>query len=145
MALSTDLVARLDRAARFYGRGAPTPVAELHQACAELGVPVPPDYAEFVARYGGCYVGVSVYGLINSASEEQRSVVELTRSFRESWHPLLDDALVFSFDGSDNPLWFDREGRVLLSDHDNGEVVVLAEDFATLLEDCVDDLVPDQN
>ncbi|MDQ0693559.1 SMI1/KNR4 family protein [Streptomyces sp. W4I9-2] len=78
MPFQSALLDRLERAVRRYGAGTPTDRVELASAISPLGVGLDPDYAEFVERFGGCYVGVPVYGLRNSDLLEHVSVVDLT-------------------------------------------------------------------
>lgn len=82
MPFPSALLDRLERAVRRYGAGTPTDRVELASAISPLGVGLDQDYAEFVERFGGCYVGVPVYGLRNSDLLEDVSVVDLTLRFR---------------------------------------------------------------
>ncbi|MFH9749706.1 SMI1/KNR4 family protein [Streptomyces anulatus] len=103
MPFPSALLDRLERAVRRYGAGTPTDRVELASAISPLGVGLDPDYAEFVERFGGCYVGVPVYGLRNSDLLEHVSVVDLTLRFRRDGWPGTDPGLVVSFDPAGNP------------------------------------------
>ena len=61
MTLDADLVAHIDRAVAVYGAGTPIAPAELAAALAPLGLRADADYADFVARWGGCLVSVPVH------------------------------------------------------------------------------------
>ncbi|CAM5732708.1 SMI1/KNR4 family protein [Streptomyces microflavus] len=133
------LLDRLERTVRRYGAGTPTDRAELASAISPLGVGLDPDYAEFVERFGGCYVGIPVYGLRNSDLLEHVSVVDLTlRSRRDGW-PGTDRGLVVSFDLAGNPLVLTPGGPVTSYDHDAGRACELAQGFVTLLDQHAED------
>ncbi len=137
MPLGTGLIARIERAVLTYGAGRPIPADELRERLTPLGLVPDEGYAEFVGRWGGCYVGVAVHAWDNASILGRESCVELTTWAREA-HGSLVDGVVIADDGSGNPIWIAADGTVRLVDHDNGNSVVrLAPDFRTLLEDNV--------
>ncbi|MFI9626523.1 SMI1/KNR4 family protein [Streptomyces sp. NPDC052042] len=139
MPFEPTLLDRLERAVRRYGAGTPTDRTELESALSSLGVGLDPDYAEFVERFGGCYVGVAVYGLRNSDLLERVSVVDLTLRFRRDGWPGTDRGLVVSFDLAGNPLVLTPGGPVTSYDHDAGRTYVIAPGFAALLDEHTED------
>ncbi len=61
------------------------------------------------------------------------SVEEMTKRFRsEGWDGTADWYIV-SMDGAGNPIGISTDGRVWISDHDVGEVSVVASDFETFI------------
>lgn len=139
MALGNDLVARIERVVEFYGRGRPVPADELHSRLQALGVVPDKDFTEFVGRWGGCFVGVSVHVWDNAKLIGSETCIELTVRAREA-HGALVDGVVFADDGSGNPIWIAADGSVRLADHNNGNTVVsLAPSFRVLLESNVED------
>ena len=136
MALGADLVARIERAVGVYGAGRPIPAAELRDRLRDLDLVPDDDYAEFVGRWGGCFVGVSVHAWDHASLLGRETCLQLTAWARDSFGPVID-GLVFADDGAGNPLWIGADGVVRLADHDNGRVVELAADFRSLLDDNV--------
>ncbi len=113
-------------------RGEGVAQSEIDAAAARLGVPFPPDYQEFLRRYGGGHAGsLSVAGLRRweFASRSDWSVVELTEQHRSQRYPGAERWAIFSDDGFGNPIGFDEVGRIWLSDHDSCEFVCLESSF----------------
>ncbi|QUL55317.1 SMI1/KNR4 family protein [Paenibacillus tritici] len=105
-----------------------------------LGLSLDRDYVRFIKSFGGAYAGLPVYAFSNASSMGQGRITELTLSFREDFKDtpagaILAHSVVFSMDGSGNPILLDPEGRVLLCDHDTGEYEVIAASFAALIEE----------
>jgi hypothetical protein len=138
VALAPALIARIERAVGVYGPGRAIPAAELHSRLRTIDLVPDDDYAEFVGRWGGCFVGVPVHAWDNAPLLGRESCIELTTWARDAHGPLID-GVVFADDGSGNPIWIGSDRAVRLVDHDNGDVVVLAPDFRSLLEDNVHD------
>jgi hypothetical protein len=138
VALTPELIARIERAVGTYGSGRAIPAGELRDGLRELDLEPDADYADFVGRWGGCFVGVSVHAWDNASLLGKETCVQLTTWAREA-HGSLIDGLVFADDGSGNPIWIAADGRVRLVDHDNGDEVTLAPGFAALLADNVHD------
>ncbi|WFR73852.1 SMI1/KNR4 family protein [Prescottella defluvii] len=137
MTLGAELVARIERAVAIYGPGQPIPSDELRDRLGDAGLVPDEDYAEFVGRWGGCFVGVPVHAWNNASILGRESCIELTAWAREAYGSLID-GVVIADDGSGNPIWIAADGTVRLVDHDNGNTVVqLAPDFGTLLADNV--------
>lgn len=138
MTLDADLVARIDRAVAAYGAGTPIPPAELTAALAPLGIEADADYADFVARWGGCFVGVPVHAWRN-ATIGRETCVELTERARRDFGAVID-GLVIADDGAGNPIWIAADGAVRLLDHDRGAAVVtLAPSFRAWVAENVHD------
>ena len=120
----------------FAGQG--TTAAQLAEAEACLGVRFEADYREFVALFGGSYVGVPIYGFNNCEMLSAETVVDLTSSFRRDYQvagrwPALAHSFVISRTGSGDPVILDPQGRVKVCYHDNDEEQVIAESFQELL------------
>ena len=105
---------------------------ELDETAARLGVTLPDDYREFVARFGGGHAGsLPVAGLRRwqYADDQEWSVVDLTERVRAEGWPGTAEWAVISGDGFGNPVGLDSAGRVWLSDHDSRECVCLEARF----------------
>ncbi|RGC69268.1 hypothetical protein C5N14_08345 [Micromonospora sp. MW-13] len=137
--LSGELVERLEKAVGRYGAGIPSPPAETVAALATVGVLPTPDYVEFVARFGGCYVGMPVYGLRNSHLLEAVSCVDLTLRYRRDGWPGTGTGLVIAIDGTGDPIVLDADGVIRRPEHDSATSTVLAPSFHALLDRYVDD------
>src|SRR5690348_11362384 len=92
-------------------RAAPVGAEEFDNAMDGFGIPVDPDYREFVLRYGGGLVGADpIYGLrkaeMMGTVGGNATAPALTRAFREKRWPGVDDWLVFSIDQGGNPVGF---------------------------------------
>lgn len=59
--------------------------------------------------------------------------VEVTKRFRQKDWPDADKWAVISMDHAGNPIGLDQVGKVWISDHEEGAVQVLANDFETYL------------
>lgn len=90
------------------------------------------DYREFLRRYGSAIVGSGpIYG-VNPCSflgESSWSVLEMTKRFRQEGWPGVEDWYIISGDGRGNPIGIDRKGRVWMSDHDVGDIPLIARSF----------------
>jgi hypothetical protein len=112
--------------------GGPVAADEIDRAEARVGVPFPAGYREFVARFGGGHAGsLPVAGLRQwaFAGRDEWSVVEVTEWHRAQGWPGTDGWVGFSGDGFGNPVGFDADGRVWLSDHNSRECVCLEAGF----------------
>jgi len=106
--------------------------SEIDQAASQLGLPFPPDYQEFLRRYGGGHAGsLPVAGLRQweFAGCTDWSVIELTGYFRKRQYPGANRWVIFSGDGSANPIGFDDVGHIWVSDHDSCEFVCIETSF----------------
>ena len=107
-------------------------VPEIQAAADTLGVVFPEDYRAFLTRYGGGNVG-SYYlaGLRRweSAPNDAWNVIDQTMHFRNQKWPGTENWAIFTADGSGNPIGFDDQGRIWLSDHDSHEFVGLEVSF----------------
>lgn len=117
---------------------------EIDLAEQAIGVKFAPDYRAFVAEYGGAMVGsLPVVGLRRAEvmGNELCSVVDVTRSFRDDgWKPTHEWSVI-SVDGSGNPIGTSADGQVWISDHDTGEVKVIASCFEDFLLSLLDGAV----
>ena len=110
--------------------------AEIRDAADRLGILFPSDYSEFLVRCGGGHVGsYAIAGLRRwaFAANDNWDVVAQTDAFRRQRFPGTEQWVVFTDDGSGNPIGFDAQGRIWLSDHDSAEFVGLAPSFETWL------------
>jgi len=115
-------------------RGIPSTELELLEAEQSLNVSFNPDYKQFIQLFGGSMLGyVPIYGLCNAEVMEDKSVVELSRFFRDDNWPGMEGTYVFSVDQSGNPLTVNSEGKVITFDHDAAEFYIVAESFEALL------------
>lgn len=135
--MTDDTWTRLDAAfARFpMLKAEPVPARDVAAASATLRLPFPRDYRAFLERYGAAIVGSSpIFGLrpVEPMGNEW-SVVDVNRRYRADNWPGVEDWLVISADNSGNPIGIDRDGRLWTSDHDLGEVLLVAEDFEEFL------------
>ena len=96
-------------------------------------------YKQFIKTFGGCYVGVDIYGVRNSNDLKEKTVVDLTKLYKEAGWTIADDCYIISFDSSGNPIMMNKSGEVVLFDHDNGDSVILANSFEELIEDNLPD------
>jgi hypothetical protein len=121
-------------------RGEPATNDQIAEAEQALGVTFDPDYRRFIQSFGGAYAGLSVHAFHNGSSIGRETVTELTLSFRDDYRQtdmaeLLNESIVFSIDGSGDPILLDRSGQVWICYHDTGEPKLLAASFAALLEE----------
>ena len=118
--------------------GGPVSPAELDRAEELVGSKFDAAYREFVERYGGAMVGsLPIVGLrVAEVMGDDDLVTDVTAHFRrDGWKPT-QEWVVISIDLAGNPIGLDADGKVWLSDHDAGEVVMMAptfEDFVVLL------------
>lgn len=113
---------------------------EIAVAETELSCVFDDDYAAFLRRYGGATVGpFPVFGLRPvEAMGEPWSVTEVTRQLREQAWAGTDQWYVISDDGFGNPIGLANDGRVMVSDHDAGQISQVARNFEEfLLKNCL--------
>jgi len=110
----------------------PVPRAEVDAAFAKVHFPLPNDYKHFVEVYGGAIVGpYRIYGLRRSKpmGNDEESALAVTEQFsKQSW-PGVENWLVISTDHCGNPIGMAADGKVWISDHDLGQIAVVAESF----------------
>ena len=115
-------------------RGEPAEWSEIDEASRAVGLPFPDDYRRFIRRFGAGVVGAyPIFGVRPvEAMGIAWSVVERNRFYRAQSWPGVENWVVFSADHAGNPFGF-AEGRVLLSDHDWGQIVEIAPNFEEFL------------
>lgn len=116
-------------------KGGPVSREEINQAAVDIAATFPPDYVEFVEKFGGGIVGpYPIFGLRKvSAMGRAFSVVNITKEFRAQKWRATEDWVVFSEDHAGNPIGLAPDGKVWISDHDFGQVTVIAESFEDYL------------
>ena len=117
-------------------RAGPVPRAEVDAAFSHFRFALPEDYKNFVETYGGAIVGpYRVFGLRKAVpmGVKEASALDVTNRFVKQRWPGTEDWLVISTDHSGNPVGLAADGRVWISDHDNGQVTVIASSFESFL------------
>lgn len=102
----------------------------------QIGFPIDKDYREFIHRFGGAIVGAyRIYGLKRppAMGSQEPLFLDLTRDFRKDNWAGTDRWLVFSMDHCGNPIGIARDGSIWISDHDNGQIDVVASNFEQFL------------
>jgi len=115
---------------------------EIDTAARAIGCQFHGDYEEFLRRFGGALVGgTDILGVrrAEAMGRSSWSVSEMTKRFREEGWPGVADWYIISVDGAGNPIGVSADGQVWISDHDAGEVAVIAQDFERFLERCLGD------
>jgi hypothetical protein len=109
--------------------------SEIADAAAAIGCSFHDDYVAFLKRFGGAMVGsLPVFGLRPAdVMGNQWSVVKETNRFRNQAWPGIALWYIISEDGFGNPIGIAPDGRVMISDHDVGQVNVVAENFEEFL------------
>jgi len=112
-------------------KGGTVPREEIDQAAAALGATLPPDYIEFVEKFGGGIVGpYPIFGLRKvNAMGRVFSVVSITKDFRQQNWRGTENWVVVSEDHAGNPIGLAPDGKVWISDHDFGQITIVAESF----------------
>jgi hypothetical protein len=133
----------LDDDFRRYPRLAGTPAGddEIDEAAIALEWQLPPDYRDFLRRYGSAIVGrYPIYGIRPALIlGRDWSVVEINRRYREDQWPGVDGWLIISTDHGGNPFGFAPDGRIWISDHEFGVIEPVAENFEHFLrKECLE-------
>jgi len=112
-------------------KGGTVPREEIDQAAGALSATLPPDYIEFVEKFGGGIVGpYPIFGLRKvNAMGRAFSVVSITKDFRQQNWRGTENWVVVSEDHAGNPIGLAADGKVWISDHDFGQVTIVAESF----------------
>ncbi len=107
------------------------PNAEILLVSSHLAIPFPEDYMDFLECYGGGYAGsYAVAGLREWVlASDDWHIESLTRRFKKMKFPGVENWAIFSDDGCGNPIGFDAQGLIWLSDHDSCECVCLERTF----------------
>jgi hypothetical protein len=117
-------------------RASSVPGEEIDIAEAEAGVRLSSDYRDFVSKFGGAVVGpYSVFGLrqADAMGPEECSFLEITRKFRAQGWPGVNEWAVISMDHAGNPIGMSEDGRIWCSDHDAGQIFLVAPTFEDYL------------
>lgn len=96
----------------------------------------PPDYREFLLRYGGAAVGsYPILGLrqVEVVGDDEWDVVEVNEHYRAEEWPGADQWLIVSVDLGGNPVGIAEDGAVWVWDHDYRGAVQIARDFEDFL------------
>ncbi|MBU1221214.1 SMI1/KNR4 family protein [Myxococcota bacterium] len=119
--------------------GGPVTSSEIDQAEKHIGVKFPLDYREFIELYGGAIVGsLPIIGLRQAEVMGDDTVVSVTDTFRvDKWYPTTEWAVI-SVDLGGNPIGLNSKGEVWLSDHDFGEIIMIAPTFEDFLIQLLD-------
>jgi hypothetical protein len=121
-------------------RGSPASDDAIAEAQQQLNCRFEPDYIEFLRLFGCGVVGpYPIYGLgaAPDAMGDDDRVVEQTTNFRQQQWPGIAGWYIVSTDGRGNPIGLGPDGLVRLSDHDVGDVPVLAQSFDEFLLNCL--------
>ncbi|MBF5006789.1 SMI1/KNR4 family protein [Diaphorobacter sp. NR2-3-3-1] len=94
---------------------------------------IDPDYKQFILMFGGCYIGLPVYGVRNCSLLEDVSVVELTNEFKIDCDSIADGCCVISMDGGGNPIFFNLSGSISIYDHNLGREDGFAKNFEDMI------------
>lgn len=141
--MTPQTLQRLDRLFDSYPvlLGGAVPVGEIDVAEQRIGMAFAPDYREFIERYGGAVVGsLPVLGLRQAEvmGDDTFSVVDVTDRFRsDGWSPT-EHWAVISMDLAGNPIGLSSDGAVWVSDHDAGEVIMIARTFEDFIVSLLD-------
>jgi hypothetical protein len=115
----------------------PVDYKEIDTAASTAGVQLPEDYREFVHRYGGAILGpLPIIGLrkAKAMARTESNVFAITTHFKAQGWRGVDKWLVISVDHAGNPIGLDENGKIWISDHDNGIVELIAETFEEFLK-----------
>ena len=117
--------------------GRPATNTEIMRAQQQLTCKFVPDYIEFLRLFGCGIVGPDpVFGIgVAQAMGDTDDVVWQTKYFREQRWPGVDGWYVISEDARGNPIGIDPYGKVRRSDHDVGDISIVADDFESFLLD----------
>jgi len=90
-------------------KGVPATPKEIAKAEEELQIKIDDDYKEFIKRFGGSYAGIANHVFTNASSLGNETIIKLTNWCRESFEadefsPEINKSLIFSDDGSGNPI-----------------------------------------
>jgi hypothetical protein len=116
----------------------PPDASEIEKLEHWVGFALPPEYKEFVSKFGAGIVGpFPIYGVGRAEvmSSSEASAIDQTVFFRSQGWPGTEKWLVISTDHSGNPMGLDAHGKVWISDHDFGGIDLLAESFEVFLRD----------
>jgi cell wall assembly regulator SMI1 len=141
--MRADTIHRLDALFERWPVLVGTSVApeEVTVAEADVGIPFPDDYREFICRYGGALVGrCPIFGLRPTDALGERYVTNVTRRYRDQKWPYVEYWAVFSEDDAGNPIGMTALGRVMCFDHDVRKLSEIAPSFEEFLVDVLDEM-----
>lgn len=120
-------------------KGVPATSKEIAKAEAELQIELDDDYKEFIKQFGGAYAGIAIHAFSNGSSMGNETIVNLTNGCRESFKgnelsTEINKSLIFSDDGSGNPIAINANGEIVIYYHDSGDKEVLSESFGSFIE-----------
>ena len=111
-------------------------IEEINAAETALGIPFSLDYRVFLEKYGAAMVGpYPIFGLrqVEVMGNDEWSVVDMTKRFRNEGVPEIQAWIVFSMDHAGNPIGMDSKGGTWIYDHDFGGACKLYSNFETFL------------
>ena len=121
-------------------KGKPATTEEIENIEKELKINLNKDYKEFISRFGGAYAGIDIYGWSNASVLGVNTVIDLTIKFRKEFeesefHDEVNRSLVFSDDGSGNPIVISDRGEIVIYYHDSGEKEILSESLGDFIKE----------
>lgn len=121
-------------------KGVSATTKEIAEAEKELKIKLDDDYKEFIKRFGGSYAGIAIHAFSNGSSMGNETIINLTNWCRESFEgdefsPEINESLIFSDDGSGNPIAINANGEVVIYYHDSGYKEVLSKSFESFIEE----------
>jgi cell wall assembly regulator SMI1 len=121
-------------------KGVPATLNEIAKAEEELQIKLDDDYKEFIKRFGGSYAGIAIHAFSNGSSMGNETIINLTNCCRESFEedefsPEINKSLIFSDDGTGNPIAINANGEVVIYYHDSGEKEILSKSFGSFVEE----------
>ena len=114
----------------------PNSASEIDSAETLLGFKFDSNYVEFLLKFGGCFVGVDVYGVRNSSFLANYNIIDLTNDFKKE--DIVKGLIcVISLDGSGNSIYMNENFNIMIFDHNNGTEEILYNDFESMIIDCM--------
>ena len=109
--LKTELVNRLEKfLTENEMKGVPATTEQISEAERILNTKFPPDYVDFITRFGGTFAGIDIHAFINGSSVGKETVIDLTQSMRQSFgdgderQKEAQQSIAIADDGSGNPI-----------------------------------------
>jgi len=139
--MKDELMKRIERFLERHPelKGTPATTQQIEKAEEKLQIAFDDDYTEFITRFGGSYAGIGIHAFSNASAMGNETVFDLTSWCRKSFEggefsSELNKSLVFSDDGSGNPIVINEKGIIIIYFHDSGEKEILSESFECFIE-----------
>ncbi|MGF6147827.1 SMI1 / KNR4 family [Kingella potus] len=118
--------------------GKPSSNQEIQGIKDKLNISINKEFEEFTRIFGGCLINNhKIYGFHNCEFLGCDTIIDINNHFKDFLVNYYN-AMILGVDDWGNPIFINKDGQIIIFDHDNIEESVLAENFSEYIQKCLD-------